>query len=252
MPNYFAPQTAAERYARGRFIYQDQIIAHLRQRLPLTFPVAQALDVACGTGNSTLALVPIAQAVIGVDPSAAMLALAPRDPHITYLVGDAEALPVADASCDLLTIASAFHWMNHTAALTEAARVVRPQGWIAIYDNLFTAQSPDLATYHEWYRQRYAPHFPGPPKPRADFTGEQVPPGLRYEGLETLEGSHHFTLETFIDYLTSISNIQLAIQEGTPIEEIETWLRTELAPLFATQPNPRFLFRRPIWLLARL
>ena len=250
MPNYFAPKQAAARYARGRFFYQPQIMACLRDRLPLNFPVACAVDVACGTGNSTLALVELATQVIGVDPSAEMLSLAVEDEHITYRVGPAEHLPIDDGACELMTIASAFHWMDHAAALAEAHRVLRVGGWLAIYDNLFAAQMRDRPDFTAWYQQVYQPAFPGPAKPHADFfDNPTVTQGLRFIELVTVEGEQSFTRDSFIGYLTSVSSTQVAIQNGRPIEEIESWLRAELAPFFAGLPTATFQFRRPIWLL---
>ena len=130
MPNYFAPAFAAESYAKGRFFYHPQVVARIQKRLALTTPLAHALDVACGTGLSTLALTAIADAVTGVDPSAAMLALAPQDAHITYVVAPAEKMPLPDATFDLMTIASAFHWMDRAAAFAEAAAGAPPR-WLA-------------------------------------------------------------------------------------------------------------------------
>lgn len=249
MPNYFAPKQAAARYARGRFFYQPQIVACLRERLPLNFPVACAVDVACGTGNSTLALVEVATQVIGVDPSAEMLSLAVEDERITYRVGPAEHLPIGDDACDLITIASAFHWMEHAAALAEAYRVLRAGGWLAIYDNLFAARMRDRPDFTPWFQQVYQPSFPGPTKPHANLDDPAATQGLRFVELVTLDGEQSFTRDSFIGYLTSISNTQVAIQNGRPIEEIEGWLRAELAPFFAGLPTATFQFQRPIWLL---
>ena len=66
-------------------------------------------DVGAGTGSSSLALARSARQVIGIEREAAMLRLA-RDKaqgegveRVTFLSGDARALPLADDSVDLVT-----------------------------------------------------------------------------------------------------------------------------------------------------
>ncbi|HEX5027661.1 MAG TPA: class I SAM-dependent methyltransferase, partial [Gaiellaceae bacterium] len=46
-----------------------------------------------------------------------------------------EAIPLEDASADVVTSAQAFHWFDHDAALPEIARVLRPDGRIALVWN---------------------------------------------------------------------------------------------------------------------
>lgn len=100
------------------------------------------LDVGCGTGFATFAMherFGMLQA-LGVDPSGEMLAvmresatrLAP-DLDLELLVGDALALPVADASVDAVISTMAFHWFpDKVGAVREMSRVVRPGGIVAI------------------------------------------------------------------------------------------------------------------------
>ena len=66
-------------------------------------------DVGAGTGSSSLALARFARQVIGIEREAAMLRLAREKAriegaeHVTFLSGDALALPLADDSVDLVT-----------------------------------------------------------------------------------------------------------------------------------------------------
>lgn len=47
-------------------------------------PVGQALDVGCGTGQSTMAIRAIAHHVVGVDPSESMLAACGPRPNLQF------------------------------------------------------------------------------------------------------------------------------------------------------------------------
>ncbi|HEX6491306.1 MAG TPA: class I SAM-dependent methyltransferase [Gaiellaceae bacterium] len=98
-------------------------------------PGERVLDVATGTGAVALELLlQRGCAVVGVDQSAEMLAVArSRLPAAVQLVeASAERLPFEDASFDGLTFTYLLRYVDDPAAtLRELARVVRPGGTIA-------------------------------------------------------------------------------------------------------------------------
>lgn len=87
--------------------------------------VHSALDIGCGTGHFTRWLASQGLEATGLDPSAAMLAVArERSPGIHYLQGTAEALPFADRSFDLAAFVTSLEFVaDQERALLEAARV---------------------------------------------------------------------------------------------------------------------------------
>ena len=89
-----------------------------------------ALDVACGSGKLTAALVKIAGPggrVVGLDFSAQMLEVARREhPGIEFIEGDALNLPFDDATFDVSTIAFGLRNLaDPVRGLREMLRVVR-------------------------------------------------------------------------------------------------------------------------------
>lgn len=87
-----------------------------------------ALDLACGSGQASIALADRCEAVIGIDSAPEQLAEAQPHPKVTYVVGSANDIPrsvVADHSCDLVTVAQAFHWFEFQKAFAEISRVLR-------------------------------------------------------------------------------------------------------------------------------
>jgi SAM-dependent methyltransferase len=131
--NYFTAPAAAQHYATNRPRGHAHVLEVMHRALAGHLPVHHALDVGCGTGHSTIALLPYAESIEGIDSSSEMLVLAPRDPRIVYRKGYAEALPFRDADFDLVTVSSAYHWFDHDRFLREAARVLRPGGWLVLY-----------------------------------------------------------------------------------------------------------------------
>ena len=93
-------------------------------------------DLAAGTGKFTRLLLDLRAEVVAVEPVAAMRdQLVAALPGVEVLDGTAEALPLGDASADAVTVAQAFHWFDHQAALAEVARVLVPGGGLALVWN---------------------------------------------------------------------------------------------------------------------
>lgn len=99
-------------------------------------PIGDALDAACGTGRFASHLVSLGHRVVGVDSSPDMLAVArTKLPTADFRVGALEALPVDDASVDLVTSGLALvHVPDLAPVFSELARVLRPGGHAVISD----------------------------------------------------------------------------------------------------------------------
>src|SRR6476661_1539930 len=133
--NYFSPKTAAERYSKGRPDFHSNTIKHIKDYLHLDQKLNNALDVACGTGLSTKALLEIATHVYGTDSSQEMLNLAAQPGGIQYAIAPAEQQPFADNSFDLITVSSGVHWFDIDRFLAEAYRLLKPTAWLVLYEN---------------------------------------------------------------------------------------------------------------------
>ncbi|MGD9896696.1 MAG: class I SAM-dependent methyltransferase [Candidatus Methylacidiphilaceae bacterium] len=109
---------------------------HALRRAGLTRGL-EVLDVAVGTGllaREALTLVGPQGRVVGVDPSPGMLKEV-REPRLQLLHGQAEALPVPDASCDFLSMGYALrHLRDLHAAFAEFYRVLRPGGRLLLLE----------------------------------------------------------------------------------------------------------------------
>lgn len=239
--NAFAHVTAAERYAHSRPYYHPVVMEQIRRRLELSKPIHRAIDVGCGTGQSTLALLELAREVIGVDPSPAMLAHAPQDARLTFIVAPAEALPFPDAGFDLMTVAAAFHWFDRERFLAEATRVLRPAAWLVLYDNAFLGVMEDHSAFGAWVREVYVARYPSPPRDRRPLTADEASQhGFHLREAQRYTNTVTFSPEELVAYLMTQSNVIAAVEEGRePVEEVAAWLMSEVTPLFA---DPRATF----------
>lgn len=139
------------------------------RRISLAAPAA-ILDLAAGTGDWSLALARRfpAAAVTGLDLSPEMLAVARRKAErrglgerIRFQEGDAEHLPFADGSLDLVTVG--FGVRNFTrleACLAEMHRVLR-EGGEAVVLELSTPKNPLWRLLYEAYSFRLIPFVGG-------------------------------------------------------------------------------------------
>jgi demethylmenaquinone methyltransferase/2-methoxy-6-polyprenyl-1,4-benzoquinol methylase len=101
-------------------------------------PGMEVLDVACGTGAVTRAILQVLGgegSVVGLDPSAGMLAEARAKVGAEFRQGQAEDLPFPDATFDFLTMGYALrHVTDLDRALAEYRRVLKPRGRVLLLE----------------------------------------------------------------------------------------------------------------------
>src|SRR3954454_19582945 len=118
----------ADAYERSRPDYPAAAVAEIVERLDLR-PGDTIVDLGAGTGKLTRLLVPSGARVVAVEPIPEMRALIDVGGAID---GTAEAIPMADGSAALVTVAQAFHWFDLDRALPEIHRVLRTGGSLAL------------------------------------------------------------------------------------------------------------------------
>jgi ubiquinone/menaquinone biosynthesis C-methylase UbiE len=161
--NYFSPKSAAERYAKGRPDFHRNTIEHIKSYLGLESKLEKALDIACGTGLSTKALLDIAEQVYGTDNAAEMLKWVPIAPNIHYYQATAEEQPLDNETFNLITVSSGVHWFNIDQFLKEAQRLLKPGAWLVLYENHFIAEIPGKENFKHWFKEIYLKKFPSLP-----------------------------------------------------------------------------------------
>ncbi len=129
---------------------------------------ARALDVACGTGDLSLALAERTGArIVGTDFCRPMLEIAARKAtatnvtEIPFVEGDALKLPFADSSFDAVSIAFGLRNLSSVeAGLKELWRVLKPTGRAAILE-FSTPVVPGFRALFKFYFTRVLPRIGG-------------------------------------------------------------------------------------------
>ena len=117
----------------------------LRRLLQLAAPngTERLLDIATGGGHTALAFAPLVKSVTAIDLTPKMLEAAAAyaaergATNIAFALADAERLPFADATFDIVTARIApHHFANPEAFVRETARVLVPGGLFLLDDNM--------------------------------------------------------------------------------------------------------------------
>ncbi|WP_341907199.1 bifunctional demethylmenaquinone methyltransferase/2-methoxy-6-polyprenyl-1,4-benzoquinol methylase UbiE [Polaromonas sp. YR568] len=126
----------------------------------------QVLDIAGGTGDLALAFAPQVGPggrVVHTDINEAMLRegrnrLLDAGVSLPTLVCDAEHLPFADASFDLVTVAFGLRNMTHKdEALREMNRVIKPGGKLMVLE--FSKVAKPMEKIYDWYSFKVLPQL---------------------------------------------------------------------------------------------
>ncbi len=215
----------APRYAAYRPGYPSALFDFLADRAPAR---RLAWDCACGNGQATLDLAERFDRVIATDSSAAQLAQAPAHPRIEWRVASGERSGIADATCDLVTVAQALHWLDIDAFFREATRVTRSRGLVGVwsYSGMRHEQPVVEAVLKHFSRTIVGPYWP-PQRYLVDEGYRSI--RMPFEEIEVpeFEMTERWTLEQLVGYVgtwSATSEYREALKED-PSVALEARLR---------------------------
>jgi ubiquinone/menaquinone biosynthesis C-methylase UbiE len=242
-----------ERYARARPYIHPTAVARFRSFAHVAAPLSRALDVACGTGQSTVLLTEIAERVTGIDPSADMLRHALKHPRVEYVQSVAERTPFSDGQFNLITVAQAFHWFHHEVFLDETRRLLRAPGWVLIYTSWFTGKIKDEPAFSDWFKGEYLKRYPIPPRNRNPVTEELARRhGLIFRGEEEFSNEVGMSIDRFSDFQLSTTNVIAAVEQRKgSYDDAGRWIQSSLEPFFGETAERIFLFSGKIWYMEK-
>ncbi|KAL8615345.1 hypothetical protein ACOMHN_023065 [Nucella lapillus] len=235
--NLFQSGDIAEYYLKYRPTYGrdvfDTIVGFCKETSSADFSLA--IDVGCGSGQSSLPLTSYFQKVIGVDVSEPQISKAPTHiPNLSFRVGTAEDLSfAADGSAGLVTAAQAMHWTNTERFYSEVQRVLRPGGAFVAYGYGMPALDEPKANeaIDYLYTDILGPYWSdGRNQVEQHYHSFTLPfPGWRRK--DSLKIERQWALDELIGYLCSWSAYQTYLREH-PLDGTMAGLRHRLQELY--------------------
>ncbi|WP_342768622.1 class I SAM-dependent methyltransferase [Amycolatopsis palatopharyngis] len=152
---------AAERYDRCRPGYP----AELFDDLGTIGPRSRVLEIGCGTGQATLSLARLGCAIVAVELSTDMAAIARQHlvgfPTAQVVVSAFEDWTLPAAGFDIVLSATAFHWLDLAVRTSKAADALCPGGTLAVISTHHIAGGTEsfFAEVQECY-ERFDPTTP--------------------------------------------------------------------------------------------
>jgi ubiquinone/menaquinone biosynthesis C-methylase UbiE len=151
-----------ENYIKYRPGYPSAVVDTLASECGLTAKSVIA-DVGSGTGRLSELFLKKGNPVFGVEPNREMRKAGERllkqFPSFTSINGTAESTTLPNSSVDFVMAGQAFHWFDRVPTRNEFARILKPNGWVAlIWNDRHIDTSPFLCAYEELLH-RYGTDF---------------------------------------------------------------------------------------------
>ena len=197
-------------YARARPVYPDTLFDAIARDLP-----GRNLAWDCGTGNGQAAvrLAKYFDRVHATDPSPQQIGNAVRVANVDYRIGQAEECDLPSQSVDLILVAQALHWFDRDRFYSEAHRVLKTNGRLAVigYDWFYITPEIDqtvwetlLGPIRPFWAKNDLLVFDGYRSIEFPFTEVPVP---------AVAFHLEWDLQQLISYICSLSSTRAAIRE---------------------------------------
>ncbi len=235
MPNPFNDEAMAAGYAAARPPVHAHVLALLREWLG-TAHAGVAADLGCGAGLSLRPLLTMADTCIGIDPAVAMVRAARTVvPEAQVTVASAEAIPLRSTCVDLLTAAGSLNYVpDIDAAWREAGRVLTPAGTLAVYDFSAGKSFVDDDRLDRWFASFVARYPPPAGQARALSPDILATTARGFEMVRAEDFAIPISLSPsfHVEYMLTETNVQHAVQHGTPLDRIRAWCEATLPGVF--------------------
>lgn len=232
----FQHARVAAGYASARPYLHPQVFARVREMIGAESRLGRALDVGCGTGLSSFALLGVAEGVVGIDASLDMLRHAIHADAVSYVASGAETPPFRAGSFDLVVACGSMDWIDREHFLPRAADLVVDGGWLVSLDFGDSGRSPDLPGLAGWHHEVLLKRYPRPPAGDPMIAVEEAERhGFGAPVHRDLSMTCPFTAAGYAAFLMTESNVIAAVEYGgETADAARAWLEAQLAALFGT------------------
>ncbi|CAF3703388.1 unnamed protein product [Rotaria sp. Silwood1] len=240
---FFEGAQHAARYAITRPTYPPELMEKIINFLAMKYKGVYdyAVDIGCGSGQSTELLSPYFQKVYGYDVSENQIKEAKtknKISNIEYQVSANNAIPHANKSLCLITAAQAAHWFDLKQFYSEANRTLKQMGVLALYGyelpKIDGENSTQLNEIFQTFYKKLLPYFP-PDRLQIDKKYADII--LPYEEQirdESVKIKYEWNLDRFLAYVSTWSGY-IHYMQKYPDKNIIFDLRRDLFKAMKTE-----------------
>ncbi|KAL3857016.1 hypothetical protein ACJMK2_011718 [Sinanodonta woodiana] len=243
---YFEENNHTKAYALYRPTYPesvyDAILKYCHQSSGLGETALDlAVDVGCGSGQSTLPLGKYFKKVIGLDISQEQIKYAPTNmSNVSFQVGPSEDLSfLKNDTVDLITVAQALHWMDLDKFYSELQRTLKPGGVFVAYgygNNILDIPDAD-ALQSQFYSGTLNGHW-DPKRHHIDdhYLRFSLPfPGWKRDDSHVID--KEMTVDEYIGYLSTWSGWQKYLKDNPDTDALNQ-LKRNLKKIYEEDLRP--------------
>jgi SAM-dependent methyltransferase len=236
----FRHDRVAAGYASARPYLHPEVFARVRPIVGRARRFHRALDLGCGTGLSSLALLDLAERVVAIDASLDMLRHARRADGVRYVACGAETPAFREGTFDLVVACGSMDWVDRAQFMPRAAELVESGGWLVSLDFGDTGRSAEIPGLAHWYDEVFLRAYPRPPASDPMITADEAERhGFAAPAFLDFVSCCPFAAAQYADFLMTESSVIAAVEYGGKAEgEVLAWLEGEIAPLFGPGPRP--------------
>jgi len=214
----------AKEYAKYRPDYPDELFHYLSQVSPSN---KLAWDCATGSGQAANGLANYFKKIIASDASANQVQNAFNNENIIYKVFPAEKAEIESSTVDLITVAQALHWFDFNKFYSEARRVLRKKGIIAVWLYNLVEISDTIDPVIKRFDEEILKDF-WPPE-RQLFYDEYKSIPFPFEQLSPPEFrmTANWTVENLLGFLSTWSAVQNYIEKekSNPVDLVKSEIK---------------------------
>jgi ubiquinone/menaquinone biosynthesis C-methylase UbiE len=216
--DYFSSQSDV--YLKSRPTYPDELFQFLAS---ISQPNELAWDCATGNGQAAVSLAKYFKKIIATDASEQQIKNAVPNERVQYYVALADNSGLEPGTVDLVTIASALHWMDFDKFYKEVNRVLKPGGifaaWAYYHSYVDNAVDPIIRYLSKEVLADYWP----PERKYVTNHYNTVPFPFKLIDTPVFKISKQVNLDFLLGYFYSWSSTQKYIKETgkDPVEHIK-------------------------------
>jgi SAM-dependent methyltransferase len=232
--DHFSGHSSA--YAAYRPGYPPELFAQLAALSPQR---QRAWDCATGNGQAAIGLADHFAHIVATDASVKQLGSRRQHARIDYCAGLAEAAPLTNACCDLVTVAQSVHWFRFESFYAEARRVLKAGGAVALWTYATFRVHADIdPPLDHFYNHVVGPYWP-PERHYVEAGYRTIPFPFDELKLRPIVLETRWNLDQVMDYIGTWSAVQRyrAAHRSDPLPE----LRAVLGPLWGRPESPRLV-----------